>query len=140
MLPRPVFRGLSGGAAVAEHTGPSIPLPAHGFARLDELDDVPPQGLSDVPAADILTKVATLLMSTSAEKLGLTDGGAPNLDPAQARPLITALAGLLAAAGADLGEQRATLVDGLHTLQSAYREAAAHPEEPGHGPGEELDV
>jgi hypothetical protein len=55
-----------------------------------------------------------------------------------ARKLITALAGLLAAARGDLGDQWEPLYSGLRTVQQAFREASAHPDAPGEGPGEQL--
>jgi hypothetical protein len=43
---------------------------------------------------------------------------------------------LLAAAGDGLGDHQGPLLDGLRTLQTAFREASAHPDAPGAGPGE----
>jgi len=60
-------------------------------------------------------------------------------DRAEARTLITALAGLVTAAAPDLGAfHAAPLRDGLQSLQRAFREASAVPDEPGSGPGEAL--
>jgi hypothetical protein len=122
------------GSASAPHPTDGIPLPDHGF---ETLDDVPTRELSSVPAAEVITRAAVLLMSASAEKLGLAPGGEPNLDLDEARRLITALAGLLAAAQADLGAHRQPLREGLTSLQSAFREASRYPDEPGQGPGEQ---
>ena len=122
------------GSASNPHPTAAIPLPDHGF---DTLDDVPSRELSAVPAVEVITRAAVLLMSASAEKLGLAPGGEPNLDLDEARRLITALAGLLAAAQADLGAHRQPLRDGLVSLQAAFREASRYPDEPGQGPGEQ---
>jgi hypothetical protein len=75
-------------------------------------------------------------MSASAEKLGLAPGEEPDLDLDEARKLITALAGLLAASQEYLGPHRQPLRDGLKTLQHAFREASAYPDATGEGPGE----
>jgi hypothetical protein len=121
------------GSTTAAHPTTGIPLPAHGF---ETLDDVPARELESVPAVEVITRAAVLLMSASAEKLGLAPGGEPNLDLDEARRLITALAGLLAAAQPDLGAQRQPLHDGLRSLQGAFREASRYPDAPGDGPGE----
>ena len=47
-----------------------------------------------------------------------------------------ALAGLVTASAEYLGPHAGPLRDGLKSLQLAFREASAEPEEPGHGPGE----
>ena len=122
------------GSASSPHPTAAIPLPDHGF---ETLDDVPSRELSSVPAVEVITRAAVLLMSASAEKLGLAPGGEPNLDLDEARRLITALAGLLAAAQGDLGAHRQPLRDGLTSLQTAFREASRYPDAPGQGPGEQ---
>ena len=94
--------------------------------------------LADVPAAEVVSAVAVHLMSAAAVKCGLTDEGAATLDLDEARKLITALAGLLAAARPDLGIHAAPLLDGLQALQAAFREASPYPDAPGEGPGERL--
>lgn len=110
-------------------------MPAHGFEKLDELS--PPE-TARVPAVDVITRVAALLMNTAADNLGMAAEGEPHLDLGQARQLITALAGLLAASQESLGEQAAPLRDGLTALQAAFREASSVPDKPGQGPGEKL--
>ena len=125
------------GSASDPHPTAAIPLPDHGF---ETLDDIPVRELAAVPAAEVITRAAVLLMSASAEKLGLAPGGEPNLDLDEARRLITALAGLLAAAQPDLGAHRRPLRDGLTSLQTAFREASRYPDEPGQGPGEQFSV
>lgn len=94
--------------------------------------------LATISSIDVISRAAVMLMSASAEKLGLSPGDEPDIDMDEARGLIEALAGLLAASLENLGPHRAPLRDGLRTLQRAFREASAHPDEPGHGPGESL--
>ncbi len=61
------------------------------------------------------------------------------MDLAEARSLITALAGLVTAAAPEVGSQHArALRDGLRSLQLAFREASVVPDAPGQGPGEKL--
>jgi hypothetical protein len=115
---------------------PSIPLPPHGFESLDELAQEDPG--AEVPAVDVISGAAVLLMKASAERLGLAPVGEPNIDLDEARKLITSLAGLVAASQGFLGIHRQPLRDGVRTLQAAFREASSYPDEPGEGPGEQL--
>ena len=94
--------------------------------------------LADVTAVEVISRAAVLLMSASAEKLGLSPVDEPDLDLDEARKLITALAGLVAAAQEYLGPHRQPLRDGVRTLQHAFREASAYPDAPGDGPGEKF--
>jgi hypothetical protein len=94
--------------------------------------------LADVPAAEVIASVAVHLMSAAAVKFGLTELGPATLDLDEARKLITALAGLVTASRPDLGVHAAPLRDGLQSLQAAFREASAVPDEPGEGPGERV--
>jgi hypothetical protein len=112
----------------------AIPLPAHGFETLD----ASVRELATIPADAVVGRAAVMLINASAERLGLVPGEEPDLDLAEARQLITALAGLLAASLDQLGDQRQPLLDGLRTLQDAFRAASVHPDEPGAGPGEAL--
>jgi len=123
------------GSASSAHPTAAIPLPAHGFATLDDvaLDDV-----VEVPAAEVVTAAGVMLMTASARKLGLAADGEPELDLDEASLLITALAGLVAASQEHLGPHRQPLRDGLRTLQEGFREASSVPVEPGQGPGEDL--
>jgi len=121
------------GSASEPHPTAAIPLPSHGF---ETLDDVPVRELASVPSVEVITRAAVLMMSASAEKLGLAPDGEPHLDLDEARRLITALAGLLAASQEYLGAHRQPLRDGLRSLQGAFREASRYPDEPGQGPGE----
>jgi hypothetical protein len=122
------------GSASSAHPSDAIPLPAHGFATLD---DVPAGELAAVPAVAVITWAAALLMSGSADKLGLVSDSEPFLDLEQARALITALAGLLAASRPVLEVDHQVLFDGLTSLQTAFRAASRYPDEPGQGPGEQ---
>jgi hypothetical protein len=122
------------GSAVPEHPMDGIPLPAHGFETLD----LPVRELATIPAVEVISGAAVMLINATAEKLGLAPGEEPDLDLDDARRLITALAGLLAASHEDLGPVQQPLRDGLRTLQHAFREASVHPDAPGEGPGEKL--
>jgi hypothetical protein len=99
----------------------------------------PVRELAEIPAVEVITRSAVMLMSAAAEKLGLSspnpeDSAYRDLD--EARRLITALAGLVTASAEFLGPHAGPVRDGLKSLQLAFREASAAPEEPGHGPGE----
>ena len=110
--------------------------------------------LADVPAVEVITTAAVHLMSAAAVKCGLVDPGdlqggtgedgrpltpADLMDLAEARSLITSLAGLVVAAAPEIGSQHArALRDGLRSLQLAFREASVVPDVPGQGPGEKL--
>lgn len=108
---------------------PENPLPENSSIR----------ELADIPAAEVVSRAAVMLMSAAAEKLGLADPDPETseyLDLDEARRLITALAGLLTAARPDLGPHAGPLMDGLRSLQLAFRETSGHPDDPGQGPGE----
>ena len=95
--------------------------------------------LAEIPAVEVITRSAVMLMSAAAEKLGLSaqdPDESPHRDLDEARRLITALAGLVTASAEYLGPHAGPVRDGLKTLQLAFREASAAPEEPGQGPGE----
>ncbi|RKN12744.1 DUF1844 domain-containing protein [Streptomyces radicis] len=93
--------------------------------------------IADVPAVEVITTVAVHLMSASAVSLGLAEDGERHRDLDEARKLITALAGLVTAAAPEVGSYHAApLRDGLKSLQLAFREASAVPDDPGKGPGE----
>ena len=110
--------------------------------------------LADVPAVEVITTAAVHLMSAAAVKCGLVDpadladavgddGAALTpgdlMDLAEARSLITSLAGLVTSAAPEIGSQHArALRDGLRSLQLAFREASVVPDAPGQGPGEKL--
>ncbi|MDO5743090.1 MAG: DUF1844 domain-containing protein [Micrococcaceae bacterium] len=97
--------------------------------------------IAEVAAVEIITTAAVHLMSAAAVKCGLAEGAdAEELkDLDEARKLITALAGLVTSAAPEIGSQHAgPLRDGLRSLQLAFREASAYPDEPGKGPGEKL--
>lgn len=95
--------------------------------------------LADIPAVEVISRAAVMLMSAAAEKLGLASADPDTSeyrDLDEARRLITALAGLVTAAQPYLGPHAGPLRDGLQTLQRAFREAGVVPDEPGAGPGE----
>lgn len=98
--------------------------------------------ISEVPAVEVISTAAIHLMSAAAVKLGLSEDTEAEraedlIDLDEARKLITALAGLITAGAPEVGDQHARpLRDGLRSLQLAFREASAIPDEPGKGPGE----
>lgn len=95
--------------------------------------------LAEVPAVEVISRAAVMLMSSAAEKLGLSSEdpeASPHLDLDEARRVITALAGLVTASVEYLGPHAGPIREGLQALQRAFREASAHPDEPGKGPGE----
>ena len=105
----------------------------------DELTGIPPtRELAEIPAVEVITRAAVMLMSAAAEKLGLAEDGAKYLDLDEARRLITALAGLYSATQSDLGFHRQPIRDALKGLQEGFREASPYPDAPGDGPGEKL--
>jgi len=110
-------------------------MPAHPGA------DEAVRDLAEVPAAEVVTTLVVHLMTAAAIRCGLAEGpqAAAQVDLAEARILITALAGLITASAGDLGPQHAApLRDGLQSLQRAFAEASPFPDPPGHGPGESL--
>ncbi|WP_240757642.1 DUF1844 domain-containing protein [Nakamurella flava] len=112
--------------------------PTSDPAHVDELTP-DARDLVDIPAGEVISRAAVLLMSAAAEQLGLAADdpqAPPHRDLDQARTLITALAGLVNASAPDLGPHAAAFRDGLSALQAAFREYSVHPDEPGHGPGE----
>ena len=93
--------------------------------------------IADVPAVEVITTTAVHLMSAAAVKTGLADDPETQTDLDEARKLIDALAGLVTASAAHVGDQHArSLRDGLRSLQLAFREASAIPDPIGKGPGE----
>jgi hypothetical protein len=99
----------------------------------------PTRELADIPAVEVISRSAVMLISAAAEKLGLSSadpGDSPHRDLDEARRLITALAGLVSASAEYLGPHADPLRDGLTSLQHAFREYSALPDEPGAGPGE----
>lgn len=109
-------------------------------ASLTGMTDSPSiRDLADIPAVEVITRAAVMLMSAAAEKLGLADpdpDASERRDLDEARRLITALAGLVTASAEYLGPHAGPVRDGLKSLQLAFREASAAPDEPGTGPGE----
>ena len=102
---------------------------------LDELS----RDIADVAAVEVITTVAVHLLSAAAVKCGLSDNPEEETDLAEARKLITALAGLIVAAAPEIGDHHArSLRDGLRSVQLAFREASQFPDAPGQGPGEKF--
>lgn len=115
-------------------------LPDQGSARVTAVTDDPSLALdiADVPAVEVVLTVGMHLMSAAAIACGLAEDG-QEADLAEARILITALAGLITASAPDLGSVHAApMRDGLKSLQLAFREASVIPDPPGMGPGESL--
>lgn len=130
-------------------SGNEIPgeMPVHRFdesaaADVDghsSADDADVRELAEVPAVEVISRAAVMLMSSAAEKLGLSEADPSTsryLDLDEARRVITALAGLVSASVEYLGPHAGPIRDGLQALQKAFRETSAHPDEPGKGPGE----
>ena len=110
-------------------------------SRIDDATSPPVRELAEIPAVEVITRAAVMLMSAAAEKLGLSDADpddSPHRDLDEARRLITALSGLVTASAEYLGLHAGPIRDGLRSLQLAFREASAAPEEPGAGPGEKF--
>ncbi|MDO5661716.1 MAG: DUF1844 domain-containing protein [Brachybacterium sp.] len=113
---------------------------------MHDADDRPEQDqnpaardIADVAAVEIITTSAVHMMSAAAVKIGLAEDEETGQyqDLAEARKLITALAGLVTAASPEIGGEHArSLRDGLRTLQLAFAEALPFPDDPGEGPGE----
>lgn len=107
--------------------------------RTADRTQAPHRDLADVPAIEVISRAAVMLMSAAAEKIGLA---APDPDVSahrdldEARRLISAYAGLLDGCAGNLGPHAGPMKDGLRGLQLAFREASAIPDEPGSGPGE----
>lgn len=107
----------------------------------DQAREVDVLEMGAVPAQEIILRTTMVLMSAAAEKLGLSDedpASSPFLDLDEARRLIDALAGLVAGSADYLGPQARTVRAGLQSLQYAFRETSAYPDEPGQGPGEKF--
>lgn len=106
---------------------------------MSESDATDVRELADIPAVEVISRAAMMLMSAAAEKLGLADedpDNSPRRDLDEARRLITALAGLITSSIEYFGPHAGPYRDGLQSLQRAFREASVHPDEPGKGPGE----
>lgn len=136
------FAGTVAHASLAGMTDDSNSADLHsasGSAGSGDLNGSAVRELADIPAVEVITRSAVMLMSAAAEKLGLSaenPDDSPHRDLDEARRLITALAGLVTASVEYLGPHAGPVRDGLKTLQLAFREASASPDEPGQGPGE----
>jgi hypothetical protein len=117
-----------------------VSLPPIDPVRSDPgaVDDPRVREMVDIPAVEVISRAAVMLMSAAAEQLGLASADPDDpehRDLDQARQLITALAGLLRASLPDLGPHAAAFRDGLDGLQKAFREYSLVQDEPGQGPG-----
>jgi hypothetical protein len=124
------YAGTVAHASLAGMTDPTSIAGMDGSAVRD---------LAEIPAVEVITRSAVMLMSAAAEKLGLSaqnPDDSPHRDLDEARRLISALAGLVTASAEYLGPHAGPVRDGLKSLQLAFREASAAPDEPGAGPGE----
>lgn len=93
--------------------------------------------IAEVPAVEVINTVAVHLLSAAAVQCGLADEPDAKADLDEARKLIDALAGLVAAAAPHLGDHHArALRDGLRSVQLAFREASTVQDPIGAGPGE----
>ena len=109
----------------------------HRYVDAPDGSDGAARDIADVPAVEVINTVAVHLMSAAAVTCGLADDPDNQRDLAEARTLITALAGLVIASAPDIGGHHArALRDGLRSLQLAFREASPIPDAPGQGPGE----
>jgi hypothetical protein len=125
------YAGTVARASLAGMT--EVPAPSESTAQPSVRE------LADIPAVEVITRSAVMLMSAAAEKLGLSSDDpdeSPGRDLDEARRLITALAGLVTASAEYLGPHAGPVRDGLKTLQLTFRECSAAPDEPGQGPGE----
>jgi len=132
---------VPGDPADVAATGPGDPADAAATVPVDPADAAArgARDIADVPAVEIVSTAALHLMSAAAVHLGLADDLPAHRDLDEARALIDALAGLVVAGAPHLGHHHAApLRDGLRSLQLAFREASAIPDEPGAGPGERL--
>jgi hypothetical protein len=110
--------------------------PSPNEQREAELDDAI-RDMSEIPAVELIQTVAVHLLSAAAVKCGLSETPEGEVDLAEARKLITVLAGLVTAAAPEIGDHHARVLrDGLRSVQLAFREASPFPDPPGQGPGE----
>ncbi len=122
--------------AVLAYAGTVVHASLAGMTESSDIRD-----LADIPAVEVITRAAVMLMSAAAEKIGLSSpdpDASEHRDLDEARRLITALAGLVTASAEYLGPHAGPVRDGLKTLQLAFREASAAPDESGKGPGEKF--
>ena len=128
-------------AVTQENSSPPTSSPQISSTDEATIDAVAVRDLVDVPAVEVVMTLAVHLMTAAAVRCGLADDpeASHQVDLAEARILITALAGLVMAATPDLGAMHAApLKDGLSALQRAFRDASPIPDAPGDGPGERL--
>lgn len=120
-----------------DHAGHDHTAPQEGAAAQEGAEEL--RDIAEVAAVEIITSACVHLMSAAAVKVGLADDEETGQyqDLAEARKLITALAGLVTASAPEIGNEHArSLRDGLRSLQLAFAEALPFPDEPGKAPGE----
>jgi len=120
-----------------DHAGHDHTAPQEGAASQEGAEEL--RDIAEVAAVEIITSACVHLMSAAAVKVGLADDEETGQyqDLAEARKLITALAGLVTASAPEIGNEHArSLRDGLRSLQLAFAEALPFPDEPGKAPGE----
>ncbi|MEU6562094.1 DUF1844 domain-containing protein [Nocardia nova] len=124
---------------VPERSGGTSEQVGDPSAPVESTDPDGIRELADIPAVEVISRAAVMLMSSAAEKLGLADEDpdtSPRRDLDEARRVITALAGLVTSSVEYLGPHAGPIREGLQSLQRAFRESSAHPDAPGAGPGE----
>ena len=97
--------------------------------------------LAEIPAVEVITRSAVMLMSAAAEKLGLSaedPDDSPHRDLDEARRLITALAGLVTASAEYLGPHAGPVRDGLKTPAVGVPRIQRRAGRTGPGPGREV--
>ena len=101
----------------------------------DSVDAV--RDLALLAAVEIVGLHAVDLMTATAVKLGLFEGGDETRDLAEARILIEVVAGFVDGAAREVGHHHAApMRDGLKSLRMAFREYSHIQDAPGQGPGE----
>jgi hypothetical protein len=133
------YAGTVARVSLAAMTDPTVTPDAAQQQGSGDLTGSAVRDLAEIPAVEVITRAAVMLMSAAAEKIGLSapdPDDSPHRDLDEARRLITALAGLVTASAEYLGPHAGPVRDGLKSLQLAFREASAAPDEPGKGPGE----
>jgi hypothetical protein len=96
----------------------------------DQLEQLREQ-LASVPAGEVVAEAAVPLITMAQMRLGLpAEHNARFRDLGDARLLVDALGGLLAATEGRLGAPEPSLRNALANLRLAFAEAAAHPEHP----------
>lgn len=124
-------------ASEPDYSDPEVEWKCTGMTSESPTSITAARDLAELAATEILGVTIVDLMTAAAVKLGVYEGGDETRDLAEARILITAIAGLIDGAAPGLGSHHAApLRDGLRSLQLAFREMSDIPDAPGTGPGE----